>query len=305
MSNAPRPATWNSRSRSWAGQDRVLGQRMSASPSFSGRSGGAARRALGRHHERALGAVAQVDDRADDLGDHVAGLAQHHGVADEHALALDLGGVVQRRQLDGRAADEDRLHHAVRRDPAGAADVDPDVEQLGGDLLGRVLERDRPARRPRRRPEPALHRHLVDLDDDAVDLVLDVVPVLAVVVDVRLHAGQVVDDLEPVADRQAPGARSASYASDCRAALKPSRAPTPCTTIRSGRLAVTRGSFCRSEPAAALRGLANGALPASTSAALSSAKPATGKNTSPRTSSSAGTSVAGEPARARRRGCGR
>ena len=56
-------------------------------------------------------------------------------------------------------------------------------------------------------PEPALHRDLVDLDDDAVDLVLDVVPVLAVVGDVALHAGQVVDDPEPVADRQAPAAQ--------------------------------------------------------------------------------------------------
>ena len=44
----------------------------------------------------------------------------------------------------------------------------------------------------------------------------------------------------------------------------------PCTTMLSGRDAVTRGSFCRSDPAAALRGLANGALPASTSRALSS-----------------------------------
>jgi len=58
----------------------------------------------------------------------------------------------------------------------------------------------------------------------------------------------------------------------------------------SGRLAVTRGSFCRSEPAAALRGLANGDLPASTNRALRASKPSTGKNTSPRTSSSAGTS---------------
>src|SRR5207344_3291279 len=33
MSNAPRPARWNSRSRSCAGQDRVLGQRQSTSPS--------------------------------------------------------------------------------------------------------------------------------------------------------------------------------------------------------------------------------------------------------------------------------
>ena len=38
MSSACRLATWNSRSRSCAGQDRVFGQRRSASPSFSGRS---------------------------------------------------------------------------------------------------------------------------------------------------------------------------------------------------------------------------------------------------------------------------
>ena len=47
--------------------------------------------------------------------------------------------------------------------------------------------------------------------------------------------------------------------------------------MRSGRVAVTRGSFWRSEPAAALRGLANGALPASTRLALSSAKAADGE----------------------------
>ena len=56
------------------------------------------------------------------------------------------------------------------------------------------------------------------------------------------------------------------------------------------RDAVTRGSFWRSDPAAALRGLANGALPASTSRALSAANFSTGKNTSPRTSSCDGTS---------------
>ena len=38
MSKAPRPATWKTRSRSCAGQDRVLGQRMSLSPSFAGAS---------------------------------------------------------------------------------------------------------------------------------------------------------------------------------------------------------------------------------------------------------------------------
>src|SRR3954468_22325375 len=57
----------------------------------------------------------------------------------------------------------------------------------------------------------------------------------------------------------------------------------PCTISRNGRVAVTLGSFWRSEPAAALRGLANGALPASTRPAFSSSKAATGKKTSPRT----------------------
>ena len=48
-------------------------------------------------------------------------------------------------------------------------------------LLGRVLVRDRPARRAAGRAELVVQAELVDLDHDAVDLVLDVVPVLAVV----------------------------------------------------------------------------------------------------------------------------
>ena len=65
---------------------------------------------------------------------------------------------------------------------------------------------------------------------------------------------------------------------------------SPCTIIPSGRLAVIFGSFWRSDPAAALRGLANSGLPAAPSCSFSSWNPATGKKTSPRTSSSAGTS---------------
>ena len=49
------------------------------------------------------------------------------------------------------------------------------------------------------------------------------------------------------------------------------------------------GSKSRSEPAALLRGLANGGLPSSTRPALSASKSASRKNTSPRTSSTAGT----------------
>jgi hypothetical protein len=68
-----------------------------------------------------------------------------------------------------------------------------------------------------------------------------------------------------------------SYACDCDRGWNPRRAPRPWTTIRSPRDAVIRGSFWRRLPAAALRGLANGALPASTSDALRSANADTGK----------------------------
>ena len=187
MSKAPRPATWNTRSRSCAGQDRALGQRMSASPSFSGRSSVPhSGQCVGMTNSRSAPSRA-ADHRAEDLGDHVAGLADDDGVADQHALALHLAGVVQGGQLHGRAGDLHRLHVGERGDPAGAADVDLDVEELGGRLLGRVLEGDRPARCPRRGAEPALQGVLVDLHHDAVDLVLDRVPLLLRALDERPH----------------------------------------------------------------------------------------------------------------------
>lgn len=70
--------------------------------------------------------------------------------------------------------------------------------------------------------------------------------------------------------------------------LRPSWAPMPCTTMCSGRVAVTLGSFWRSDPAAALRGLAKGLSSAATSRAFSSSKPSMGKKTSPRISTRAG-----------------
>ena len=54
-------------------------------------------------------------------------------------------------------------------------------------------------------------------------------------------------------------------------------------------MAVTRGSFWRSDPAAALRGLAKTGRPASVIETLSRSNAAPGRNTSPRTSSRSGT----------------
>jgi hypothetical protein len=63
----------------------------------------------------------------------------------------------------------------------------------------------------------------------------------------------------------------------------------PWHTIESGRPAVTEASFIRNEPAAALRGLENGVLPDSAQASLNFSNASVGKNTSPRTSTYAGT----------------
>ena len=63
----------------------------------------------------------------------------------------------------------------------------------------------------------------------------------------------------------------------------------PWQTIDSGRLAVTEASFIRSDPAAALRGLANGVLPDSAHASLNFSNSSVGKNTSPLISTYAGT----------------
>ena len=63
----------------------------------------------------------------------------------------------------------------------------------------------------------------------------------------------------------------------------------------SARVAVTRGSFWRSDPAAALRGFANIGLPASVIATLRRSKASKGRNTSPRTSTRSGTANSSVP----------
>ncbi|CAB4906100.1 unannotated protein [freshwater metagenome] len=112
---------------------------------------------------------------------------------------------MQGGQLDGGPGDLDRLHVAEGGDPAGPAHVDPDVQELGGGLLRRVLERDRPPGRPAGGPETTLQRDLVDLDHHAVDLVLDGVPLLAVPLDVGPDRLEVGHDLVALAGGQAEG----------------------------------------------------------------------------------------------------
>ena len=65
--------------------------------------GRAADRAGRGHLVLALGAGPPLDERPDDLRDHVAGLLEDHPVADPDVLAPDLVEVVERRAGHGRA----------------------------------------------------------------------------------------------------------------------------------------------------------------------------------------------------------
>ena len=161
-----------------------------------------------RHDEVPLAAVTQVRDRPQDLRDDVAGLAHDDHVPDAHALAGHLGGVVESGAGHRRAGDEDRLHHAEGRDAAGASDLDGDVQQAGTDLLGRVLVGGGPAGHSGGVAQAALKGVVVELEDDAVDLVDEVVAVGGIALDVSLtldaspHHGVVGGHRQPPAGQQ-------------------------------------------------------------------------------------------------------
>ena len=95
-------------------------------------------------------------------------------IADPDVLAQDVVLVVQRRELDDDASDDDRLEHREGVQVAGPPDVDADVEQLRDDGRGRELEGDRPARIATDHPELRLLGVAVDLDHHAVDVVVEV-----------------------------------------------------------------------------------------------------------------------------------
>ena len=151
----------------------------------------------------ALGPALEPD--LDNLRDHVARPLHDHDVADPDVLALDVVLIVQRGARDHDAADGHGLEFGDRGQGAGAADLDADPADHGLRLLGRELVRDRPARRPADKAEPALVVDPVDLDHDAVDLVGQLEPAgrdPGVIVEQRRLVLDLLDqrvDLEPVA----------------------------------------------------------------------------------------------------------
>ena len=135
-------------------------------------------RAHRREHPLGQAVGTHRQHRADDLGDHVAGLAHNDHVTGAHVLQTNLILVVQRGHPDRGATDEHRLEHGERCRLPRAADRHHDVPEQGGALLGRELVGDGPPRCLARDAELGPLVEVVDLDDCAVDLVWQVVAVL-------------------------------------------------------------------------------------------------------------------------------
>jgi hypothetical protein len=140
--------------------------------------GRAAHGAGGRHVELSLGPGPALGNGAHDLRNDVARLLQHDPVADPEILAPHFVEVVERGTRHRGSGHLCRPHVRHRRQRPGPADIRNDVLQDCFDLLRWELVRDRPTRRPRDHPEPGLLVVAIDLDDHAVRLVRQVVPLL-------------------------------------------------------------------------------------------------------------------------------
>ena len=143
-------------------------------------------------------------NHAENLRNDVAGALDDDGIADAHVFPGDLILVVQRGVLHHHAADGHRLELGDRRQRAGAADLDLDVAQDGGRLLGGEFVGDGIARRARDEAEALLKIEPVELIDDAVDVVVEAgAPAFDVAVGVE-HLLDGVGELRQRVQRKAP-----------------------------------------------------------------------------------------------------
>ena len=110
----------------------------------------------------------------EDLRNDVARPLHDDGVADADVLPRDLVLVVERGVRNDDAADGHRFQPRNGRQRAGAPDVDFNGEHRGRRALGGELVRGRPAGAARDEAEPLLQGEVVDLVDDAVDVVAEI-----------------------------------------------------------------------------------------------------------------------------------
>jgi hypothetical protein len=114
-------------------------------------------------------------DHLHHLGDHVTRALDAHDVAVPEVLAPELLAVVQRRARHGHAADDHRPQEGEGGEDPGAPHRDVDLVDACDLLARRELEGERSPGMVRRHAHARARRQIVDLDDDAVDLVVEVV----------------------------------------------------------------------------------------------------------------------------------
>src|SRR5262249_10069187 len=133
----------------------------------------AAHRAMSRNLKRPPARALRVD--ADYFWNHVSRALNHHRIAHLQTEPGDLVFIVQggARYLD--PADLDRCEPRDRRQGSGAANLYIDVLNRGDCLPRGIFECNGPARRFRRETKPDLLLDRVHFDDDAVDLVRQIV----------------------------------------------------------------------------------------------------------------------------------
>src|SRR6516165_9136966 len=206
MSSAARLARWNSRSRNWAGQDRVLGQRQSTSPSSRSSSVPHAGHRSGNTYSYSSPV------RRSATGPTISGITSPALRSTTMSPIRTPLRLISSALCSVALVTVDPATWTASMIPNGVTrPVRPVLTSMRSSRVvtssGGVLVRDRPSRCPAGRAERALLVQPVDLDHDAVDLVRRIVPVLAVIGDIRAHVVQIVDDLDQVTDRQAPLAK--------------------------------------------------------------------------------------------------
>src|SRR5579872_4154412 len=132
----------------------------------------AAIRAMRRHLELARTRLALLG-HAYDVGNHVAGALDQHGIALAHVLAADFVEVVERGVRNRHAGERHRLELCNRGERTDPPDVHRNLVDPRLGLLGLELERHRPSRRARDLAQLLLERKRVDLGDHAVGFVVE------------------------------------------------------------------------------------------------------------------------------------
>lgn len=107
---------------------------------------------------------------ADDLRDDVSRLLHKHGISDADVALMDIIDIVERRGGNGRTGKTHRRKDRARRQNAGSADLDGDIDEPCSLSFRREFVGYRPFGRAGIFTDLGAFGEIVRLDDDAVDI---------------------------------------------------------------------------------------------------------------------------------------